>query len=433
MKKYNVWLVVVFSVSMVLGIGCMGEAAPSAKTVTLNIIIEQVPDFDIVAELTKDFEAANPDIKIVFDTMPYDAMRDKILVSFLAPVGTYDIMIADNPWMDEFPAAGFFTELNDYIDNAPSDYNYDDFIGSLRKLATHDGKITAIPYINYAIGLIVRQDLFDDKDMKDKFQSAYNKPLAIPKTLDDYLEVGKFFKDNGISGVAMQPQRGYKIFEEWKNWLYAEGGNLIDAQGNVVINSPAAKAALEKYIEMYKNAAPTNSLNWGFDDSMRSVASGESATILSYNWMLPALNDPNGQAGKLAGNFSLYPVPGGKAVLGCWYWAIPANSKSKDAAWKYIEWITSPEIDKQRVIKGGSAIRTSVLQDKEVWEKGYGEAYCTAVLDILSTSEPLARGAHADEICNEVGTYLNKAVAGMMTVDEALKAIEDKITEINSK
>jgi len=58
MKKYNVWLVVVvvFSMSMVLGIGCKGEAAP----VTLNIIIEQVPDYDIVVELTKNFEAANP-------------------------------------------------------------------------------------------------------------------------------------------------------------------------------------------------------------------------------------------------------------------------------------------------------------------------------------------------------------------------------------
>ena len=33
------------------------------------------------------------------------------------------------------------------------------------------------------------------------------------------------------------------------------------------------------------------------------MASGESATMISYNWMLPSLNDPKGQSGDLAGKF----------------------------------------------------------------------------------------------------------------------------------
>jgi len=406
--------------------------APSGEQVTLNVIMEQVPDYDIVAELTKQFETENPNIKVTFDAMPYDAMRDKILTSFLAPEGTYDIIIVDNPWMDEFPAAGFLTELNDYIANTPG-YNFDDFIGPLRELTTHDGKITGVPYYNYALGLIVRQDLFDNPDNQQKFQAKYNRPLAAPKTLDEYLEIGKFFKETGIAGAAMQPQRGYKILEEWKNWLYAEGGDLMDASGKATANSDAARNALNKYIDMYKSAAPANSLNWGFDDALRSMASGESATMMSYNWMLPALNKPDGQAGELAGKFQLYPVPGGKAVLGAWYYAIPKNSANKDAAWKYIAWLTSPAIDKQRVIMGGAPVRASVLNDPEVWQKGYGESYYKTALEILSNCEPLARGVHADEISNEVGTFLNSAVAGEMSVDDALKAIDEKITEINSK
>ena len=131
------------------------------EPVTLTIIIEQVPDYDIVAKLTPEFEAANPDIKIVWDAMPYDAMRDKILTSFLAPEGTYDIIIVDNPWMDEFPAAGFLTDITDYVNNTPN-YNFEDFEAPIRDLTLQDGKIYAVPYLNYAVGLIVRQDLFDD-------------------------------------------------------------------------------------------------------------------------------------------------------------------------------------------------------------------------------------------------------------------------------
>jgi len=391
-----------------------------------------VPDYDIVKELTKEFTANNPNIQVVFDAMTYDAMRDKILTSFLAPKGTYDIIIVDNPWMDEFPDAGFLMDLTDYVNNTP-DYNFDDFAAPIRDLTTHDGVITAIPYYNYALGLIVRQDLFDNPDMQAKFMTEYGRALVVPTTLDEYLEVGKFFQANGISGAAMQPQRGYKILEEWKNWLYAEGGDLMDESGNPIINSDAAKSALEKYIDMYKSAAPENSLNWGFDDAMRSMASGESATMMSYNWMLPSLNNPEGSAGDLAGKFALYPVPGGKAVLGAWYWAIPKNSNYPDAAWKYISWLTSSETDKRRVIMGGAPTRLSVLNDPEVWEQGYGEAYYTTVSAILSNCEPLARGVHADEISNEVGTFLNSAVAGQITVDEALKGMEDKINEINAK
>lgn len=408
------------------------EQPAAEEQVTLTVIIEQVPDYDIVAKLTKDFEAENPNIKIVWDAMPYDAMRDKILTSFLAPEGTYDIIIVDNPWMDEFPASGFLSDLTEYV-NSTTGYNWEDFYTPIRELTEHDGKIYAIPYLNYAVGLIVRQDLFDDPEMKAKFKEKTGKDLVVPTTTDEYVEVGKFFKENGIAGAAMQPQAGYKILEEWKNWLYAEGGNLMDADGNPTINSEAAKRALEKYIDMYQNAAPENSLNWGFDDALRSMAAGESATMISYNWMLPSLNAEGGQAGDLAGKFQLYPVPGNKAVLGAWYWAIPENSVNKDAAWKYISWLTSPDIDKRRTAMGGGVIRISSAQDATVWEQGYGEYFYKTVDTILANSEPLARGVHADEICIETGNILNAIVAGTMSIDEGLAAIEAKINEINSK
>jgi ABC-type glycerol-3-phosphate transport system substrate-binding protein len=406
--------------------------APPSETVTLTVIMEQVPDYDIVAQLTPQFEAENPNIKIKFDAMPYDAMRDKILTSFLAPQATYDIIIVDNPWMDEFAKAGFLTPLDEYIAATPG-YDFNDFVGPVREIGVVDGKVYGVPYYNYALGMIVRQDLFDNPDYQAKYQAKYGKPLTVPTTLEDYVQVGQFFKEQGIYGAAMQPQRGYKVFEEWKNWLYAAGGDLMDAQGNVIIDNEAAQKALELYIEMYKTAAPPDSLNWGFDESLRSMAAGESATMISYNWMLPTLNKPGGPAGDLAGKFALYEVPGGKAVLGAWHWAIPHNTPNKDAAWKFVSWLTSKMVDKQRVIMGGAPTRVSVMTDTEVWEKGFGKGYYETVLKILEDAEPLARGPHAEEIINEVGTYLNSAVAGEMSVAEALKAAAEKIREISAK
>jgi ABC-type glycerol-3-phosphate transport system substrate-binding protein len=242
----------------------------------------------------------------------------------------------------------------------------------------------------------------------------------VPQTLEDYVAVAQELTTDDFYGVAMQPQRGYKIMEEWKNWLHAAGGELFDDEGNVVINSPEAQRALELYIETYNAAAPDDSLNWGFDEALRAVASGRAATMLSYNWMLPTLNAEGGVAGDLAGNFKLHEVPGGKAVLGTWHWAIAANSEQKDAAWTFISWLTSKEIDRQRVIAGGAPTRRSVVSDEEVWEQGYGEDYYTTVLGILEDAAPLATGTAAEEIIEIVGTELSAAVAGQKTVEEAL-------------
>ena len=395
-----------FASALLIG-SAVATLPQSAAAAELNIIMEEVPDYDIVRTLTDQFMAEHPDITVTFDAMPFDAMRDKILTSSLAPSAVYDVIIVDNPWMEEFARAGYLAPLDDNI-AATSGYDFDDFVAPLREVGVIDGATYGVPYYNYALGLIVRQDIFDDRG------------LAVPKTLEDYVSVAKALTSEDFYGAAMQPQRGYKIMEEWKNWLYAAGGSLRDESGTFAIASPEAAEALRLYIETHKAAAPPDSVNWGFDEALRAVASGRAATMLSYNWMLPALNKEGGLAGDLAGNFKLHEVPGGKAVLGVWHWAVSANTEEKDAAWTYVSWITSKAVDKQRVIAGGAPIRTSVISDAEVWEKGYGEDYYRAVLGILEDAAPLATGTSAEEVIEIIGTELSAAVSGQKSIEQAL-------------
>lgn len=389
-----------------------------ARAAELNIIIEEVPDYDVVKALTKDFMAENPDIKVTFDAMPFDAMRDKILTSSLAPSASYDVIIIDNPWAEEFSNAGYLAPLDDMI-AATDGYNYGDFIPALAKIGVVNGKTYGVPYYNYALGLIIRQDIFDKKG------------LSVPTTIQDYIATVKGLTGDGFYGAAMQPQKGYKIMEEWKNWLYANGGELFDADGNIIINNAAAVKALEQYIDTYNTAAPPNSLNWGFDEALRAVSSGKAATMLSYNWMLPALNKKGGMSGDLAGKFTLQQVPGGKAVLGLWSWSITANTDQKEAAWKYISWITSPAVAKRRAIMGGAPVRTSVLTDPEVWKNGFGKDYYTTLQRILENAAPLATGDHAEELIDIVGTELSAAVAGQKTPKQALDDAATAVARAN--
>lgn len=310
--------------------------------------------------------------------------------------------------------------LDAYIERTAG-FDYEDFSAPLREIAEVDGKIYGIPFYNYGLALIYRTDLYEQAG------------LTTPTTLEEFAAAAKALARDDMAGVAMQPQRGYKIFEEWGNYLFAAGGDIQDEAGNVVLDSPQARVALETYIDLYETAAPPNSLNWAFDEALRAVAAGKAAQMISYNWMLPTLNNPEGPAPDLAGRFGVAEVPGGKAVLGAWYWAIPANSQQKDAAWAFISWLTSPEHDRERVILGGAPVRESVMSDPEVWEQGFGQTYYETVRTILEDAEPLADGPNAEEMIQVVGEELNAAVAGQKSVDQAISDAAARAAEVLSK
>lgn len=381
---------------------------PKDTSGTVRILMENVPDTDIVKDLVSEFNTVYPDITVDIESLTFDQMRDKLVSSFQSPDPAYDLIVADNPWMVDFAQAGFLEPLDERIEST-TDYDAADFFTPLTDITTVDDVRYGVPFYNYALGY-----LYNTAD----YEAA---GLEVPTTLDELVSAVTTLKTADRAGIAMQPQRGYKIFEEWANWLFAAGGSIYDDEGNITLDTPEAKAALEAYVDAYQNAAPANSLNWAFDEAFRSVSSGEAASMISYNWILPALNDPAGASGDLAGQFKLASMPGGKQVLGAWSWAIPSNSGAPDAAWAFASWITSKAVDVERVSAGGAAIRESTLDDPAVLEDGFGADYYEAVKQILSDAAPLSQGAGGEEMIQAVGTELNEAVAGTKSVDDALR------------
>ena len=392
----------------------VGEVSTDTAA-TVRILMEAVPDTDIVQGMIADFNSEYPDITIEIETLGFDQMRDKLIASFQSSDPTYDLIVADNPWMDDFAPAGFLEPLDERIANTPG-FDHEDFFGPLREIANVDGVTYGVPFYNYALGYLFNERVLSEAG------------VPVPTTLDELVAASKALTTGDQTGLAMQPQRGYKIFEEWANFLFAAGGTIYNEDGSGALDSPQAQAALEAYVDLYNSAAPANSLNWAFDEAFRSVSTGQSAAMVSYNWNLPALNSAD--SGPEAGNFKLATMPGGKQVLGSWSWAIPSNSAEADAAWAFVSWITSKEIDVKRVIAGGAAVRESTLQNDSVLAEGFGEDYYAAIIAILSNSAPLSEGPGGEEMIQAVGTELSEAVAGTKSVEDALKAANDAINSI---
>jgi len=385
-----------------------GEVAKDVSG-TVRILMENVPDTDVVKSMVPEFNKDYPNVKVDIETLTYDQMRDKLVSSFQSSSPTYDLIIVDNPWMVDFAKANFLQPLDSRIDSTPG-YDDADFFKPLTDIATVDGKKYGVPFYNYALGYLYNTD------------DLATAKLPVPTTLDELVSTSKALKVGDRAGIAMQPQRGYKIFEEWGNWLFAAGGSIYGPDGKPTLNTPQAKQALNAYIDTYKTAAPPNSLNWAFDEAFRSVSSDQAASMISYNWNLPALNAPG--SGPSAGKYKLAEIPGGKQVLGSWSWSIPANSGSSDAAWAFASWLTSKAHDVERTEKGGAAIRQSTLKDPAVLDGPLGAEYYQTVEKMLANAAPLSQGPSGEEMIQAVGTELNEAVAGTKSVDDALAAAQ---------
>ena len=379
-------------------------AKPEASG-TVNIVMEEVTDLDVVKKLIPDFNKAYPNVKLNIEGGNYDVIREKEIASFQKDEGTYDMMQVDTAWIPEFAESGFLDDLTPAIACLPKSYDYFDFAESFRNIGQAAGKIYGVPFYSYPTGLIYRTDQWD----------------APPTTLDELVSNAKANTKGGEAGIALQPKQGQVIIEEWNAYLNAAGGGLHDADGKWTIDTPQARKALETYIDLYKTAAPENSLNWGFDETIRAAGSGKASALTTYGWVVPIVNaDGNKEAGK----FALAPFPGGKGTGGAWQWSIPSNAKNKDAAWAWISWITAKEQDTRRTIDGGAPIRDSVMDDPQVWEQGVSKEYYETYKAIAAKAVPLCRGTGCAEATEKIGVHLNAAVSGTESVDQALSGAQ---------
>lgn len=384
----------------------------------VRVLLEDERDGEIVEAMLDDFTAAHPEITVDVEKLAYDSMRDKLVASFQSPDGDYDLIMVDNPWMYDFAEAGFVMPIDEYIEGE-ADYDYEDFYEPLRAINEVDGVTYGVPMYNYALGYVYREDLMEEAG------------LEVPTDLDELISTVEALTTDEHAGIAHSPQRGYKILEEWSSWLLAAGGQMFDEDGNPTIDTPEAKHALEVYIQTLENNSPENSVNWAQDETVRSLSTGGSASIVGYNWLLGSLNEEG--SGDLAGKFALAPMPGDRGSLGTWSWSIPSNAADPEAAWTLVSWITSKEIDKERVIAGGAPIRESTVQDERVRAEGLGPAYFDALDVILANAVPFAEGPNSEQLVQEVGTQLNEAVIGAKSIEQALADAQAAAEDISGR
>ncbi|MDI6605436.1 MAG: ABC transporter substrate-binding protein [Thermoanaerobacteraceae bacterium] len=396
-------------------------SAAKGKTppqITLHVAARAGNISDALSEMGKKYkEKTGIDVQVV--GMPYDELKEAIVLDIKNKGGAYDLVTLDDPWMPEFGGGKILTNLDSFFPNGLDS----DFVEKSVALGKHPyktGSLYAVPMVGNVELFYYRQDLLD----------KYN--LTHPKTWDDVLKIAKTITEKeapNVYGYVIRGQRGNPIVSDFLPVFWAYGGEVLDTNNVPHVNSEAGIKAMETYLKL-KKYSPKGVETFDTDQIANALTQGQVAMTIAWPAWVSKVDNP--QSSKVVGKINFSVVPGqvkdSAAMIGNWLLGLPSTSNNKEEAVKFLQWVTSKEVQKEMALKFGvPPTRKSLYSDKELVDK---YRYYPTQLDALEHSVARPRSPYWSQIEDVWGLYLSQIVSGQIGIKEGLDKANSEIEKI---
>ncbi len=419
--------------------GKLGRAAAAQEEVsfsrdyegtTLNLLMEDLLETTIIEEMLPEFTELTG-ITVNFEKVAYGVMHEKLVPQLAAGPGngTYDVLEVDFYWVYEFARSGWVEALDERIASSGGAIDLSRYIpATLDIVSQADGQTWYVPFYAYPMGLIYRDDLLNDDTFKEEFKAASGLDLALPDSVESYVELVKAitaWKGDELYGTAMTGQQVDPITMEFCNFLYSSGGDYYDADlTEPIINDENGVKAASLYVDAINNAAQAGAASANYDDSIAIYSQGHAFSSVSFMWML-AVVDGDEEAVVRGKNKSVV-MPGGTGLSGAWGWGIPVSSPNPDAGWEFVRWVESPEVAMRRALAGSLPTQTAPYEDEAVLEK---YPWLPQAGEMITAGKGLPAITKQTQLVEIVGRRLAEAVAGT-PVQDAMDAAAGELAEL---
>ena len=361
-------------------------------------------------------------IKVTLDELGYTDLYQKLTADFVAQTANYDLMTMDIVWSGEYAANGYTLPLDDFMARDKDELQMDDILPVTWTLGEWEGKHWAYPLAGYANVLNYRTDVFEEAGIEP------------PQTQEELLEAAKMLTnaDNDFYGIALLGAKGSAVAQDYMAWVQQHGGTVLDADGNVKVNTADNVAILEFFGELFKYAPPGSTDYW-WDQRETAFRSGNVAMM--EGWSIARAGYENPEMSSVVGKVDITYAPvseGMEPKYGFGGWGIGINADSdpdkQEAAWIFIKWITSPEIQKEWLRHDGAPIRRSTLEDAELVAE-YPWLPKILVAFEQGDGDYRPRIPQYSILQDALGTYVNSYLVGEMSAQDALDAAQKQIED----
>jgi multiple sugar transport system substrate-binding protein len=309
------------SLQVFCAIAVLASVAARAETVRVTVAHYSDQTAPYFEKMAQEFSRANPGITIKIEDVNWDNLQQKLQTDIGGGTNP-DLSIVGTRWMVDLVKDDIVEPLDGYMTPAFKDR----FIGSLLAPATIAGKSYGLPIAASA------RALYYNKTMLEK--AGY--PNG-PKNWDEVIAAARKIKASGGYGFGLQ---GKEIETDvyWFYALWSEGGEVLDANGKAVFDSPAGIKAANLYRSMVAEGLTQPGVtSYSREDVQNLFKQGRVGMVITSPFLAKQIQKetPNLKYGVIAvptGTISTTYATTDSLVLF-------KNSKVKQSAWKFADFL----------------------------------------------------------------------------------------------
>ncbi|MBD2762760.1 sugar ABC transporter substrate-binding protein [Kocuria sp. cx-116] len=410
--------------------GCSASADETKDEIVVAIVSN--PQMQDAMELQDEFAKAHPDVNVKFVSLPENEARAKITASVATGGGEFDVVMISNYETPIWAENGWIENLQPYIDKTEG-YDDQDFIGSIREALSYEDDMYSVPFYGESSFLVYNEEMFKNAGVTMPKNPTWPQINELAAKLDD--------PDNGVSGICLRGLAGWgEVMAPLSTVMNTYGGGWFDQDWNPTLTSDKTKQAVDEYVNLVREHGQPGAATSGYGDCITRYSQGNAAMWYDATAMVSSIEDP--ASSTVAGKNGYAPAPvmdtEDAGWLYSWSLAIPSTSDHKDAAWDFVSWMTNKDYIQlvgerfgwERVPPGS---RYSTYQVPEY--RKISQAYAQPTLDAMDGASQETSMTHPvpydglqfvaipefQDLGTRVGQQISAAVAGQITVDEALE------------
>ena len=423
-------------------VGCGGSSSTSSTTRTTSTGFDQAPTKNVALGMTSDlfpaftqkgpkgqmapikrFEAQTGiKVKVVTQSSDTSTYFENMRTQLQAGAAEVDVFAGDVSWPPQFGSQGWLVDLSGNFtpsERAP-------FLPASLDANVWQGKIYGVPFYWDDGYLFYRKDLLE--------KAGYSAP---PQTWTELQEMAqKVMKDNnlkyGFTFTGANYEGGTVLGLEF---MRTNGANPI--QGNTIaMNTPEAIEGLKVQRGLITSGISPQAVAEYMEGTVEGpFVAGDSVFLRNWNYMFGVFPDPKqskvhpsqvGVASVPRASTSIAPVN----VGGGWNMYINKYSKNQDAAWKLIQFMTSPA-QQLYTLNTITYVPTlsSLINSPTVAKQNPFSGPALARAQIFQTVAPAKNPYYAD-MSTAMSTQFQANVLGKVTPEQAASNVQTQLEQI---
>ena len=425
--------------------GATAEWSKASDGTQLSMIAEATLNSQVLESLLPDFKAKTG-IDVTIEQAPYDSVIQKLTLDATTKQGGYDIVSLPYEFLGTFAEKGWIAPIADRLNDSASfgpGFDPSAVIPALWKASSvWRDKTYGFPSNSAVMMMFYRKDLFENAAEQAAFKTKYGYDLAVPKTWQQYRDAAEFFTRKAgstlagatlakdFAGVAMTGKRHVATILEWFDYAWTYGGGILDDQGNLIVDSAKSVESLD-YMAGLRPFAQAGYTNATWDETTATLQQGNAALSITWGDTAGAMEaaDQSAVVGKM-GYASIPTLKEGDtalAHLGSWTYLIPSGSTKQDAAWEFMQWAMSADVQTAMAKGGGLPATIASFKDPALVSS---LPYWKQELTSLSESKSRPRIPEWGQLSDILQKQISDVISGQASSADALKGAADQLKAV---